>query len=489
MLALGGCSGAGEEPGDPDAIEIEGSAEFVETVKDARAAMRDGNLSDAAGFLDRAFELESENPALWIEIARLRFSGGEHFAALEAAEKALELDPEFGRALHLRGQMVRDAHGMAIALPWFEAAHVAAPENTEILADWAATLGDLGRNIEMLAAVRKLAEIDPRHPKVHYLQAVLAARGDKPVLARSLLERSSMIDRNVPAALLLDAVIDLGEGNHDSATLKLEALAQRQPGNVRIRELFALALWLGGRNEELINRMAVFTAEPDVSPYLLTLVARAHERLGQVEAAAPLLERAAAERITSPIVLNTLALDGAELPQPTRQIRELIAQGEARGASRFAQSLGERFPGSADIHSLMGDASLADGENGEALELYQKAAEIRRPWPLTQRIMATSLNSGDGAASDAFLLRHIVGEPANSDAIFVYARRSAAAEDWLRVAVLVDHVIDLGAGNDPELLTLRSMAARELGRDDEAERFANLAGELRVTEFVPHHSE
>ncbi len=484
-LALGGCSLTSEEASASAEAAIEGSDEFVALIKDARAAMRDGDLPRAGGLLDQAFAIDAENPALWVAIARLRFRVGEHLPALEAAERALELGPQSSLALHLRAQMVRDAHGLSDALPWFEAAHEAAPEDTEILADLAATLGDLGRNRDMLAAVRKLAKVDPKHPKVHYLQALLAARADKPILARSLLERSGMVSRNVPAALLLDGLIDLNENAYDSAALKLSALAERQPANVRLLELTALALLRGEREAELVERFAPRTASLDASPYLLSIVGRAYERLGDREAAAPLLERAAEGRVRGLVVLGSTADGRAVLPAPTWQLRDMIAQNDLTGAARLANSLRRQFPGSADVHSLIGDVGLAVNDPEQALELYQVAAQIRRPWPLTQRIIAAYRMTGDDIAADTLLVRHLAGEPNNAEAVLMLAERSAAAEDWLRVAVLLDYAIDLGAGNDPHLLVLRAAAARGLERDSEKQGFADAAESLRPGAFAP----
>ncbi len=488
-LALAACSGASDEVEAPTRVQVQGSDELIALIEQARDAMEEGDLVEAGNLLDQAFALDSENPALWIAIARLRFRGGEHLAALEAAEKALELDPQSPLALHLRAQMVRDAHGLTDALPWFEAAHQAAPRDADILADLAATLGDLGRNREMLARVRQLAEIDPKHPKVHYLQALLAARAGEPILARALLERSGMIDRNVPAALLLDGLIDLDETNYDSAAQKLTALFGRQPGNVRLMELVALALYRGGRDEELIERFTERTGLLDASPYLLTLVGRAYERLDDRATAAAMLNRAQEGRERRLAVLGSTSEGLAVLPEPTRQLRRMIASDDLSGAERIATSLRRQFPGSADIHSLIGDVSLAADDPEQALELYQVAAQIRRPWPLTKRIITVYRTAGDQAAADTLLVRHVAGEPHNSEAILMLAERSALAEDWLRVAVLLDYAIELGAGHDPALLRLRANAAEALEREEEAERFASLAEDLHPIDFAPSAGE
>ena len=54
----------------------------------------------------------------------------------------------------MRAVMVRDAHGFAAALPWFEAALAADPNYRDGWAEYAATLGDAGEAGAMLEAIQ-----------------------------------------------------------------------------------------------------------------------------------------------------------------------------------------------------------------------------------------------------------------------------------------------------------------------------------------------
>ncbi|MEM8724600.1 MAG: tetratricopeptide repeat protein [Pseudomonadota bacterium] len=480
-LALASCSGEGEGNG---GSALYGSAEFVRLVEDARFAMNQGDLAEAGRLLDQAREVEPENPGLWVDVARLRFRGGEHLTALEAADYALELGPQYAPALLMRAQLVRDAHGLSDALPWFEAAAQADPGNPELLADYAATLGDAGRYTDMLTVVREIAEIDPKYPQVFYLQAVLAARAGEAVLARSLLTRSGMIERGVPAAMLLNAVIDMQQSTPDNAIVTLERLAERQPGNTRVLELLATALWRSERDNEIVERFGELANAANASPYLAALVGRAHERLGDYSAAAPYLERAQDIRAVQWAVQSSALADRSALPAPTAQMRRLIAAQDTAEAARAASELLSRFPLSSDVHALAGDAAFAGGNAELALERYGIAATIRRPWPLTRKIVAAYREYGDNSAADTLLVRHLRGEPNNSEALLMLAERRALDEDWLRVAVLLDHAIALGAGNDAKLLELRTQAAEALGREQESEQFAQRVAAIRPGAFV-----
>lgn len=448
-LALSACAESASEPVEP---QVPGSAETVRVIAEAGGAASEGKLAQAGSLLDRALDAEPDNPAVWVAAARLRYRGGEHLEALAAADKALALGPQYGGALLLKAQLVRDAHGLAASLPWYEAAAEAEPGNPEIWLDYAATLGDLGRNRAMLEALARLAEVSPKEPRANFLSAVLAARAGNAVLARSLLERSGMVAGGVPAAVMLDALISLEMGNHSLAAERLEALIRRQPDNARASELLARAWLLGGREAELVARFGRNASPANTSPYLAMLVGRAHERLGERDKAAPWLDRAMNENTPLRRVLPL----SPGLPQPTSEARGLANAGDWGAATARTTALRQRFAGSADVAALAGDAALGKGDARAALTLYAHAAKVRRSWPLARKAMDAYRMAGDGEAADVLLMRYLAGDPNNLDAALMLAERVLAWGDAARAELLLDHVAALGGAHD---LTYRRLRA------------------------------
>ena len=408
-----------------------------------RLRLREGNLAGAGQSFDRALASAPDDPEVWVDVARLRYRGGEHAQAVEASRKALALAPDNPAALLLRAQMVRDARGNAAALPLLERGLRAASDNPDMLADYAATLGELGRAKDMLAAVRRLAAAAPGDRRPLYLQAVLAARAGNAELARSLLQRSGDLDREMPAAILLLALIDLDNGNPASAAQGLDRLVRRQPDNPRVEALLAHALAAAGNERELVARFAGRAH----SRYLALLIGRAHEALGDRGKAAPYLDRAFARAsgvravalpADRPLDVASLrgTVDGANT---IALVRGQIAAGRKGEARATAALWLRRFPGSGDALGLAGDAALAAGDERAALRHYRAAAAIRRPWPLSKRMAAALDASGDAAAAEALVSAHLAGEPNNAEAAALLSRSLAARGERTRARLLAGH--------------------------------------------------
>jgi cellulose synthase operon protein C len=413
----------------------------------------DGNLPAAGRAFDKAMKLAPRDASLWIDIATLRYAGGEHMLAIEATDYALSLEPDNVRALTFKGQIVRDQYGLAAGLPWFEAALKRDPKHLPAMGEYAATLGDLGRASEMLAVTRQMLERDGRNPRALYLQAVLAARVGNTSLARALLNKTGTALKDVPGKLLLDGVIELRSGNNVLAIEALDKVVKRQPANNTAQELLARALYASGNHKGVVERFAERAGRSDASPYLLTVVARSHEVLGQRNLAAPLLDRAAAaqDRLFSPVPENA-------------PIGGMIASRRFGEAAAAAERMRSASPGSAEAQSLAGDAQLALGRGAAAAERYQLAARVRRPPGLLLRQVAAMGIAGQGGAATTLTEAYLTQSPSSAIAGRLAAAIAAGQNDWKRAAQLLDNQRQAGSGQDVRLLADLSLA--QLRSDD-----------------------
>ena len=434
----------------------------------AQLERSEGRLSAAGAAYDRALAIAPKDPTLWVEIGRLRYVGGEHTKALEAADHALELNPRDTRALEFRGQLLRDQIGLRAALPWFESALQQAPDDLSLLGEYAATLGDLGRAKEMLAVTRHMLQLDGRNARAFYMQAVLAARAGDTRLARSLLNRTRDTIEDMPAAMLLEGALELRAGNYNLAMDALERLVRLQPANTRARLLLARAYDAGGESLVLVKRFADEASRPEASPYLLALVGRAYENLGERERAAAFLDRAAAVT-AAPI---SPVWQGSALGA-------LIAAGQFTEAEAMAQALLASMPGSADAQVQAGDVQLAQGNGVRAMERYREAARIRLPEPLFIKTVGALLEVGDAGGAATLVEAYLYQNPSSQPAVRLAAALAARRGDWPRCRLLLENALANGGEGDAGLLAELSLAQLRTGNAEAAERSGRRAYRLK----------
>jgi predicted Zn-dependent protease len=414
----------------------------------ARIERLQGNLPAAGAAYDRVLALTPTDPTLWVDIARLRYAGGEHMLALDAADYAYRLDPANVRVLELRGQIARDRLGLAAALPWFKAALARSPDDISVLGEYAATLGDLGRAREMLALTRRMLALDPGNARAFYLQAVLAARGGNTGLARGLMNRVGDRLDGVPAAMLLEGVLEMRAGNYVLAAEAFEELLRRQPDNEKVRLLLVRVLFLSGEYRALLIRFSDAGERPDASPYLLTVLARAHEALGERDLAAPLLDRAALSQ----------SRDGGGL-----RIADLVATDRPAEAENAAEQARVAHPGNFAVQAYAGDVQLALGDGAAALERYGLAARIRMPESLMLRMAAAYRLAGQEDRARALVEGYLTRNPQSEAAGRLAARMAATAGDWGRARRLLENLKANGATRDVRLLSDLSVARLRAG--------------------------
>lgn len=392
-----------------------------------RLELAERRLPEAGQAFDRALRLDGTDAALWIDIARLRFAGGEQAQAIEAADRAVKLSPKDPRALELRGLLVREQFGLYAALAWFEAGLRTTPDDPRLLGEYAATLGDMGQYKAMLVVCRKLAEIDPGNVRTLYLQAVLAARAGQTTLARQILLKTGKALQDVPAAMMLNGVLEYRAGNTNLAVGHFDRLVRMQPDNLQARTLLVRALKRQGLDAEAVDAAGLWVDQSSARPYLLAVTAQAHAALGHKQQAAALLARSEelGERDADPIIsaqpLGALALSYADAPNfagnAVPYIRALIGEGDGQRAIAVADRLRMANPGAADAWLLSGDSRMAAGDALGALDMYGRAALIRFNLPTLLRIDNAMRALDRPTDANAMVARYLRQNPGNVQAL------------------------------------------------------------------------
>ncbi|MCJ2187360.1 tetratricopeptide repeat protein [Novosphingobium beihaiensis] len=427
-----------------------------------------GHLAASGRAYDKALKLIPDDASLWVEIGRLRYAGGQHRLAIAAARHALELDSDSVRALEFNGQLVRDRYGLLAAVPWFEQALMRDPKDVPVLLDYAATLGDLGRASEAVTVTRRVLELSPANAHAYYLQAVIAARAGNYELARTLLLKTGEELDGQPGVQMLHGVVEIAAGNYQLASDALEAVLRMQPDNRQAKDLLARAIYLGGQYRYATLRFSDDIARDEASPYLLTVVARSCEVLGERQRAGELLDRAA--RAQGP-ALRVMPHQG--------RIGELLAAGQ--GAEALAETEADRAadPGFYDNQALAGDVQLALGHPGAAQERYAAAALIRMPESLFLRRFEAYAMANDFAGARDLIEGYLRQNPTSRPALRAAARLAIGTRDFRRAGAILSWLRDNGGSRDVQLLSELALAEMREGDAEAAHGSARRAYRLQ----------
>ena len=449
--------------GDPDGALASAAKAVPADAPDANrvralALAAKGNVFGAQAILRDALRRAPRDAATWTILGRIRLDAGDVGGAAAAAARAAALAPWEPAALVLQGEVVRSRYGLAASLPWFEAALKRDAYYPPALIDQAATLGDLGRNTEMLASARALLAARPAEPRALYFQSVLAARAGRLDLARRLLSLTGDAVNDLPGAILLGGAIDYAQGKDEQAIGKWRRLLQMQPLNIAVRRLLASALLRSGDPAGAREMLRPIVLRPDADGYSLRLAARAFEATGDRAGAVALLDRAqsgggaAAPIFASAEAIGTLQAGAAQAPSdPTYAIgvmRGLIDQGDTAGAIAEARLLVAATPGAPAAQLALGDALVAAGRYGDAIAPFAQAADLSFDEPTMLRLVDADSRAGRAQDAAATLALYLAQNPQS-----VTARR------------LLGHLQVVGGQFDAAIETLETVRALVGNRD------------------------
>ncbi|UZK65664.1 tetratricopeptide repeat protein [Sphingomonas sp. M1-B02] len=406
----------------------------------ARALTGLGNLPGALAALNAAMQIAPQDSEVWTDMGRFKYAAGDLLGAIAASEQAVKLAPGNIDALQLRGELVRGQYGLVASLPWFESALKRDPARHDILIEYAATLGDVGRTVDALAVTRRALEVRPGSPEALYLQAVIAARAGKFDLARSLMEKTRGGVASLPGAMLLGSTLDIQAGDYQQAIEKLRTLVNNQPMNITARKLLAVALLRTDSARNAIDMLRPVVARNDADSYALTLVARGFERIGDRANAARFLDRAAYPAIGEPGAFSAddsvavLAGDAALRPgdpgATVPLIRALIDQGNLPGALAKAQEIAAGNRGAPAAHILVGDTLMLLDRYGDAATAYRTAADLRFDEPTMLRLVESLERAGRRGDAANVLALFLSQNPVNTAALRLSAHWQLVAGDY-----------------------------------------------------------
>ncbi len=419
----------------------------------------------------------------WTDLGRSRFGAGDMDGATQAAARAAALAPADPAALTLQGEVVRARYGLTAGLPWFEAALARDAYYHPALIQYAATLGDLGRASDALAATRTALVSEPGSPEALYLQAVIAARAGKYALAQRALQLTGGALAARPSVALLDGALAYAQGRPQRAVRVWLRLVTMQPMNVAARRLLALAQVGTGDRAAALATLRPILSRSDADGYALRLAAMAQAGDGTA-----LIDRIAkAQRGDAAIFrsdrpVGDLSLAAAGSPtDPTYAlglIRGLASHGDQAAALQKAQALVRASPGAAVAQMAYGDMLAVTGRMTEAVGPYARAANLTFDEPAMLRLIDAYQRIGQSRAAATALGLYLSQSPQSVPARRLLAAWQMAAGQWNDAVETLEGLrTQLGPG-DIALLHDLAIAYAESGDGVVARRYAAAAYRL-----------
>lgn len=431
--------------GDPDGAIDEAAeaqpryADYAARIQ-ARALASQGDVVQARSVLQTLLDRVPGDAAAWTDLGRIRLTAGDVGGASAAAARAVALAPHEPAALTLQGEIIRSRYGLIAALPWFEAALRTDAYYHPALIEYAATLGDAGRNADMLSATRRALQARPGSPQALYLQAVLAARAGRIDLARSLLRDTGGAVDGLPGTLLLSGSLDYAQGKYEQAATIWRQLIAVQPLNVVARRLLGAALLRSGDPRGALDILRPIGMRRDADSYSLILIARAFEAVGDRVLAAQFLDQAATGPVAPAAAFATDDAIGALMAgaataagDPTYVlgvIRGQIASGDTAGAIARAHALVTAGPGAPAAQLALGDSLVAAGRFGEAAGVYARAADLSFDEPTMLRLVDALGRAGRAEDASASLALYLSQNPQSLAGQRLLGHWQVAAGQW-----------------------------------------------------------
>ncbi len=460
----------------------------------ARTRIAQGNLEAAGQEFDVAFAINPKSSILWSDIGRFRLFSGNLSTAIDAASESVRLDPRNIEGLILTGELMRSQYGLVAAIPWFERALGVDPNNIRAMTELAATLGDAGRHQDMLALTRRILSLDNGNANAFYLQAVVAARANKPGLARTLLYKTGERLDGVPAVILLRAILDIQSGADEQAVIRLRPLVDMQPGNLKARRLLGSAMWRSGDHAGTVDILWPIVIRNDADSYSLFVIGRAFEALDNRVEAARFLDRAARSGRGEPTPfavagqLSELAANRSSQPDSATVavpfLSGLVSAGQSANALDEAVRLARMNPGAPAAQVVVGDIYAVMGRHRDAALAYQQAANLKFSENTALRLVRAWQKAGNPEAAFRALNLFLGQNPRSVPAAILAGNYFIQTRQWNRAIATLEGLRTRIGNRDALILNNLAWCYINTGKPTLARLYAREAYALTPTNPV-----
>ena len=368
-----------------------------------------------------ALAKSQDNPAIAERAVRVAVYGQNLEAAIEAAQRWIELDPEriearqVIAAVYIRQNRVEDAFGYIDSL-----IRESDLEDEQLFVSLLSILAREKNTETVIAVTRKIAEKYPKRAYALYLHGMVSAQGGKSDEALFFIDRALGYEE-IEGAYNARAKLLLKLGRNEEAVLSLEKAVKRLPNDQNLRLTYARLLVDVKQYEKArIEFEKLHKASPDDAELLYTL--------------------------------GLLSLESERLDDAEMYLLKLVKMGEREGEAQY----------------YLGRINEGRKQYDDAIDWYKQVHDGQYQFDARLRIADMLGQSGRFEEAHDYLKSMLKGSRSNTSLVRIYLAEGEllrSVEKFHEAMEVYDTALGIIPGNN-DLLYARALTAERVGRID-----------------------
>lgn len=355
-------------------------------------------------------------------------------AAIQSANKALDIQPESAEAILLAGRIALAKSDGEQALSHFEKAREIRPDLIAAEFLRGAVLKDLGEREEARHCFKTVLAESPNHPWATFFMAEMDYEDGKSTKAFERLQASKADLNIIPQAARLTGILEIQRGNHEQAISQLNKYLANNPADAGSIMALARAYASSGSDGQAFKAIIPLVQSVTAPADALRLAAQLADKVGD-PVAQKLSQRAAA-----------LEKDPAK-NQLFEAEHAIISQEWWQAEKIYAQLLGGNSKQKVMLLNNAAMVQLNLGKADEAIKLARQANQLAPNDPIVQDTLGWILlkTRQDKAAALELIQKAAVAVPNNGEihwhlanALAVNGRKDEARKLAVKLAQFAD---------------------------------------------------
>lgn len=419
--------------------DVPQAAPLFERTKDRAAGMaglaaiawQEGNIDEAASLFTQAAQTDPNDAQIWLRLAELELSRGNHEPALQAFTKATKQPA--GRLLGEIGQV-----RTALAMQDLDAAQ---------------------------AGIEGVLELAPNYPLARYLEGLIRYQsGDLASAEAALREVQIQVPQHGPTLYLM-GLVKFQQGQLAQAEESLSRYMSQNQRSESVRKLLATVQQQRG-NQDAVLETLLPVAQNTRDPQILAMIGTIMLQTGRSAEATAYLERAVELAPDGAAFRNQLALsllsageeeraraeldaaietDGAQFQSDYLLAMLQLREGKLADAKESVAQIVSKNPDSPVGPNLMGAIAIAERDIDAAVDHFRKALQLDSKFaPARNNLVRLLEQRGDIAAAEQLYAQRLEESPDDDVALLGMAellarqRRNAEAVPYAKRATVAD---------------------------------------------------